>query len=501
MPFVGDRSLVLLNWSGSADSAQTTAHELGHAYHNTTLAERTPLQRRLPMALAETASIFCETLVVESGLAAPRRRRAAGAARRRPRRRRTRSSSTSTAASCSRREVFARRQRRTLGVDRAQRADARGARPTPTATGSTSRRRTRTCGCSSRTTTARTSTTGRTPTACCSASGCSPATATTPSASAPATTTLLSRAGMDTAEELGAAFGLDVTDEAFWTASLDVLRGRIAEYERARRRALARTRRDRRPATTSTATSSPSCSPASRATGSTRCGRGCTRSLRDPAEMTQPAARRCATGSTTRCRRRSTPVTESVSDDGDTVKFLWALDGGSRIETVLMLYPDRATVCVSSQAGCAMGCGFCATGQAGFDRHLTTGEIVEQVVRRRAPGPGGRPPAEQRRVHGHGRAAGQRGRGVGAPSSASTTTSACRPATSRSRRSASCPASAASPTRPLPVNLAVSLHAANDALRDELVPINRRYPLDAAARRRAASTSTPRAGGSASSGR
>ncbi len=75
------------------------------------------------------------------------------------------------------------------------------------------------------------------------------------------------------------------------------------------------------------------------------------------------------------------PVTESVSDAGDTVKFLWELEGGARIETVLMLYPERATVCVSSQAGCAMGCGFCATGQAGFTRHLTTGEIVEQVVR------------------------------------------------------------------------------------------------------------------------
>jgi 23S rRNA (adenine2503-C2)-methyltransferase len=76
-----------------------------------------------------------------------------------------------------------------------------------------------------------------------------------------------------------------------------------------------------------------------------------------------------------------TPVTESVSDRGDTVKFLWELDGAGRVETVLMLYADRATVCVSSQAGCAMGCGFCATGQAGFTRHLTVGEIVEQVVR------------------------------------------------------------------------------------------------------------------------
>src|SRR5690606_32088290 len=74
---------------------------------------------------------------------------------------------------------------------------------------------------------------------------------------------------------------------------------------------------------------------------------------------------------------------ESVSDAGDTVKWLWTLADGRQIETVLMRYPDRATVCVSSQAGCAMACSFCATGQAGFDRHLTTGEIVEQVIRAR----------------------------------------------------------------------------------------------------------------------
>lgn len=63
-----DRSLVLLNWDGSLNGASTLAHELGHAYHNTQLAHRTPLQRQLPMALAETASIFCETLFVEAGL-------------------------------------------------------------------------------------------------------------------------------------------------------------------------------------------------------------------------------------------------------------------------------------------------------------------------------------------------------------------------------------------------------------------------------------------------
>ncbi|MGA1703669.1 MAG: 23S rRNA (adenine(2503)-C(2))-methyltransferase RlmN, partial [Ilumatobacteraceae bacterium] len=74
--------------------------------------------------------------------------------------------------------------------------------------------------------------------------------------------------------------------------------------------------------------------------------------------------------------RALTEVLRSVSDDGQTIKYLWDLADGNRVETVLMLYPDRATVCVSSQAGCAMACGFCATGQAGFARHLGVGEIV-----------------------------------------------------------------------------------------------------------------------------
>ncbi|NDA60094.1 MAG: radical SAM protein, partial [Actinobacteria bacterium] len=77
-------------------------------------------------------------------------------------------------------------------------------------------------------------------------------------------------------------------------------------------------------------------------------------------------------------------VKESHADDGQTVKTLWRLDDGGLIESVLMHYPDRSTLCVSSQVGCAMGCSFCATGQAGFTRHLTTGEIVEQVARARA---------------------------------------------------------------------------------------------------------------------
>jgi 23S rRNA (adenine2503-C2)-methyltransferase len=171
-------------------------------------------------------------------------------------------------------------------------------------------------------------------------------------------------------------------------------------------------------------------------------------------------------------------VTESVSDRGDTVKFLWELEGGSRVETVLMLYPDRATVCVSSQAGCAMACGFCATGQAGFTRHLTTGEIVEQVVRAaRVARNGGRrvsnivfmgmgePMANLDRVW----AATERFHGDLGLSARHITISTV----------GLIPGIRAMKDLPLPVNLAVSLHAANDELRNELVPINSRYPIDA----------------------
>ncbi len=171
-----------------------------------------------------------------------------------------------------------------------------------------------------------------------------------------------------------------------------------------------------------------------------------------------------------------TPVAESVADGGDTVKWLWALGDGSRVETVLMHYPRRSTVCVSSQAGCAMGCGFCATGQAGFQRHLTAGEIVEQVARaaRRARDDGrrlgnvvfmgmGEPLANfdntwaaVHRIHDD--------LGLGARHLTVSTVGIV-------------PGIRRLATADLPVNLAVSLHAADDALRDELVPINRRYPL------------------------
>ncbi len=169
-------------------------------------------------------------------------------------------------------------------------------------------------------------------------------------------------------------------------------------------------------------------------------------------------------------------VTESVSDDGDTVKWLWELPDGTRIETVLMHYDDRSTVCISSQAGCAMACGFCATGQAGFDRQLSIGEIVEQVIRaaRRA-----RPRRISNIVF----------MGMGEPfANYDNTWGAVERLHGDLGLSARhltvstvgiIPGIRRLADESLPVNLAVSLHAANDALRNELVPINRRYPLDA----------------------
>lgn len=171
-----------------------------------------------------------------------------------------------------------------------------------------------------------------------------------------------------------------------------------------------------------------------------------------------------------------TPAGESTSRDGATVKWLFELDGGPGIETVLMHYPDRTTVCVSTQAGCAMACGFCATGQAGFERQLSTGEIVEQIVRaaRRARDDGrrlanvvfmgmGEPLANYDRVW----PAVRRAHGALGISARRLTLSTVGIVPGIRRLAA----------EELPVNLAVSLHAANDRLRDELVPINRRHPL------------------------
>src|SRR6202166_4758096 len=139
-----------------------------------------------------------------------------------------------------------------------------------------------------------------------------------------------------------------------------------------------------------------------------------------------------------------------------------------------MHYRDRSSVCVSTQAGCAMGCGFCATGQAGFSRQLSAGEIVEQVVgaiREARPRRVsnvvfmgmGEPLANYDRVW----AAVTRLHGDMGLSARHLTLSTVGVVPGIRRLS----------TESLPVNLAVSLHAANDEKRDVLVPINKRYPL------------------------
>lgn len=161
-------------------------------------------------------------------------------------------------------------------------------------------------------------------------------------------------------------------------------------------------------------------------------------------------------------------------DAGMTRKWLWTGHDGAQVETVLMRYPGRATVCVSSQAGCAMACTFCATGQAGFERHLRADEIVEQVVRAQHASPQrvsnvvfmgmGEPLANEapvyeaiERIHDD--------LGISARHVTVSTVGVA-------------PAMRRLADFPLPVTLAVSIHAPDDGLRSELVPLNRHHPLD-----------------------
>ena len=212
---------------------------------------------------------------------------------------------------------------------------------------------------------------------------------------------------------------------------------------------------------------------------------------REPSELTDlPKALRARLAEEPDLRAGLRLVHEAVADDGETVKWLWEVapsgpegrrgpgEAPPRVETVLMHYPGRTTVCVSSQAGCAMACSFCATGQLGFERHLTSGEIVEQVVRARSAATAagrrlgnvvfmgmGEPLANLDRVwqavHVLHDALGISARHL------TISTVGVVPGIDRLAAA------------DLPVNLAVSLHAATDELRNELVPLGRRYPLAA----------------------
>ncbi|MEV0270871.1 23S rRNA (adenine(2503)-C(2))-methyltransferase RlmN [Hamadaea sp. NPDC050747] len=180
-----------------------------------------------------------------------------------------------------------------------------------------------------------------------------------------------------------------------------------------------------------------------------------------------------------------TPVRELQCDDGATRKALWRLHDGSLVESVLMGYPDRVTVCISSQAGCGMACPFCATGQAGLTRNLSIAEIVDQVVYLAGvAASGGVPGSPNRLSHvvfmGMGEPLANYPRVIEA---VRRLTSPAPEGLGLSQRHITVstvglvPAMRKLAEEDLSVTLALSLHAPDDELRDELVPVNQRWKV------------------------
>jgi 23S rRNA (adenine2503-C2)-methyltransferase len=181
-----------------------------------------------------------------------------------------------------------------------------------------------------------------------------------------------------------------------------------------------------------------------------------------------------------------TPLRTLEADRGTTRKTLWRLFDNARVESVLMRYPDRVTMCVSSQAGCGMACPFCATGQGGLQRNMSTAEIVEQVVA------GARSLARDEVPGGPGRVSNVVFMGMGEPlANYRAVIGAVRrltePAPSglgMSARGVTVSTVGLVPRinqlaeEGIPVTLALSLHAPDDELRNELVPINTRFSVD-----------------------
>jgi 23S rRNA (adenine2503-C2)-methyltransferase len=203
----------------------------------------------------------------------------------------------------------------------------------------------------------------------------------------------------------------------------------------------------------------------------------------DPDQMTDLPAGLRAELAAALLPRLLTAQRELACDQGMTRKTLWRAFDGSYIESVLMRYPDRVTMCVSSQAGCGMACPFCATGQAGLTRNLSAGEIVAQVVAGAAAMARGDVPG------GPGRVSNIVFMGMGEPlANYASVLGAVRRITDpapdglgKSQRSVTVstvglvPAIERLTAERLSVRLAVSLHAPDDELRDELVPVNRRW--------------------------
>ncbi|WP_018180001.1 23S rRNA (adenine(2503)-C(2))-methyltransferase RlmN [Jongsikchunia kroppenstedtii] len=204
----------------------------------------------------------------------------------------------------------------------------------------------------------------------------------------------------------------------------------------------------------------------------------------DPVEMTDlPAGVRDSIGQALFPELMS-PVRHISCDDGSTRKTLWRLHDGTLLESVLMRYSDRTTLCVSSQAGCGMACPFCATGQGGLDRNLSTAEIVDQVraaARAMRDGEVGEP----------GRLSNIVFMGMGEPlANYKRVIDAVRRITEPppnglgiSQRSVTVSTVGLVPAihrlagEGLSVRLAVSLHTPDDELRDTLVPVNNRWPV------------------------
>src|SRR5690349_171799 len=205
----------------------------------------------------------------------------------------------------------------------------------------------------------------------------------------------------------------------------------------------------------------------------------------DPAEMTDlPAAQRDELVAGL-LPDLMTPLRTLEADKGTTRKTLWKLFDGSLVESVLMRYPGRATMCVSSQAGCGMACPFCATGQGGLQRNMSTAEIVEQVVA------GARSLARGEVPGGPGRVSNVVFMGMGEPmANYKAVMGAVRRLTDKSPDGLGMSARGITVStvglvprmrqlaaEGIPVTLALSLHAPDDELRDELVPINTRFKV------------------------
>jgi 23S rRNA (adenine2503-C2)-methyltransferase len=205
----------------------------------------------------------------------------------------------------------------------------------------------------------------------------------------------------------------------------------------------------------------------------------------DPAQMTDlPAAQRDELVAAL-LPPLMTPLRTLEADKGATRKTLWRLFDGALVESVLMRYPGRVTMCVSSQAGCGMACPFCATGQGGLQRNMSTAEIVEQVVA------GARALARDEVAGGPGRVSNVVFMGMGEPmANYKAVIGAIRRLTEpaphglgMSARGITLSTVGLVPRikqlteEGIPVTLALSLHAPDDELRNELVPINTRYSV------------------------